>query len=191
LSDEQRKKAGSPWGPANPQNLNRYSYVTNNPLRYVDPTGHEAECTNGGDGYCGGYGGPGGGAAPQGPGRGGGGGAGLGIGPAAVAAANAVKDTAKAVKDAAIRRLELLVADYTFQNVAADIVVRLRILQGRVQTDVESIRKGFIQVLEEQIALHGGKAWAPQHQVKQLEQLQSATFKLEEFLRRWGMGRFR
>ena len=28
-------------GYANPQNLNRYSYVTNNPLRYTDPTGHE------------------------------------------------------------------------------------------------------------------------------------------------------
>jgi hypothetical protein len=27
-------------GYANPQNLNRYSYVTNNPLRYTDPTGH-------------------------------------------------------------------------------------------------------------------------------------------------------
>ena len=27
-------------GYANPQNLNRYSYVTNNPLRYIDPTGH-------------------------------------------------------------------------------------------------------------------------------------------------------
>lgn len=26
--------------PANPQNLNRYSYVLNNPLRYTDPTGH-------------------------------------------------------------------------------------------------------------------------------------------------------
>jgi RHS repeat-associated protein len=25
---------------ANPQSLNRYSYVNNNPLRYVDPTGH-------------------------------------------------------------------------------------------------------------------------------------------------------
>ena len=25
---------------ANPQNLNRYSYVANNPLRYIDPTGH-------------------------------------------------------------------------------------------------------------------------------------------------------
>src|SRR6266542_429411 len=29
-------------GAANPQNLNRFSYVTNNPLRYVDPTGHRA-----------------------------------------------------------------------------------------------------------------------------------------------------
>jgi pyocin large subunit-like protein len=27
-------------GYANPQSLNRYSYVTNNPLRYTDPTGH-------------------------------------------------------------------------------------------------------------------------------------------------------
>ena len=26
--------------PANPQSLNRYSYVYNNPLRYTDPSGH-------------------------------------------------------------------------------------------------------------------------------------------------------
>jgi hypothetical protein len=32
-------------GYANPQNLNRYSYVTNNPLRYTDPTGHR-QCEN-------------------------------------------------------------------------------------------------------------------------------------------------
>ena len=35
-------------GYANPQNLNRYTYVTNNPLRYIDPTGHRPE-----DGYAG------------------------------------------------------------------------------------------------------------------------------------------
>jgi hypothetical protein len=29
-------------GYANPQSLNRYSYVNNNPLRYSDPTGHRA-----------------------------------------------------------------------------------------------------------------------------------------------------
>ena len=29
-------------GYANPQNLNRFSYVLNNPLRYTDPTGHRA-----------------------------------------------------------------------------------------------------------------------------------------------------
>jgi RHS repeat-associated protein len=37
-------------GYSNPQNLNRYSYVTNNPLRYTDPTGHRPE-----DGYVGNY----------------------------------------------------------------------------------------------------------------------------------------
>ena len=29
--------------PLNPQSLNRYSYCLNNPLRYVDPSGHEGE----------------------------------------------------------------------------------------------------------------------------------------------------
>lgn len=29
--------------PANPQSLNRYSYVLNNPMKYVDPTGHDEE----------------------------------------------------------------------------------------------------------------------------------------------------
>jgi RHS repeat-associated protein len=28
--------------PANPQSLNRYSYCLNNPLKYVDPTGHDS-----------------------------------------------------------------------------------------------------------------------------------------------------
>jgi len=40
MSGEQRGKAGSPWGPANPQALDRYSYVLNNPLKSTDPTGH-------------------------------------------------------------------------------------------------------------------------------------------------------
>src|SRR6266498_5210699 len=34
-------------GFANPQNLNRYSYVTNNPLRYTDPTGYMVACEPG------------------------------------------------------------------------------------------------------------------------------------------------
>jgi hypothetical protein len=41
LSEEEEQKAGNPWGPVNPQALNRYSYVQNNPIRYVDPKGHE------------------------------------------------------------------------------------------------------------------------------------------------------
>lgn len=40
MSEKQQQKAGKPWGPVNPQALNRYSYVQNNPLRYTDPTGH-------------------------------------------------------------------------------------------------------------------------------------------------------
>jgi RHS repeat-associated protein len=67
-------------GYTNPQNLNRFSYVTNNPLRYTDPTGHMLDegCSTG-CGYtslptnnyctthpwaCGGNGGCGGGGHP-------------------------------------------------------------------------------------------------------------------------------
>jgi hypothetical protein len=32
---------GTTAGPATPQNLNRFAYVTNNPQTYLDPTGHE------------------------------------------------------------------------------------------------------------------------------------------------------
>ena len=40
LSDQDAQQAKDPMGPANPQALNRYSYVLDNPLRYTDPTGH-------------------------------------------------------------------------------------------------------------------------------------------------------
>lgn len=40
LSDDEKQKSGSPWGPANPQALNRYSYVLNGPMKYSDLTGH-------------------------------------------------------------------------------------------------------------------------------------------------------
>jgi hypothetical protein len=38
--DEIRQEHNVPVGPANPQALNRYSYVLNNPLAYTDPMGH-------------------------------------------------------------------------------------------------------------------------------------------------------
>ncbi|MDQ5824344.1 MAG: NBR1-Ig-like domain-containing protein [Chloroflexota bacterium] len=37
------RNSGKGAGPSNPQALNRYNYVLNNPLRYVDPTGHNAD----------------------------------------------------------------------------------------------------------------------------------------------------
>jgi len=45
LSSQARKQAKNSFGPANPQALNRYSYVLNNPLRYTDPTGHVVPCS--------------------------------------------------------------------------------------------------------------------------------------------------
>ena len=38
--DRRQRQAREPWGPHNPQALNRYSYVLDNPVRYVDPSGH-------------------------------------------------------------------------------------------------------------------------------------------------------
>ncbi len=40
LSDDAKQQVGAPWGPANPQALNRYSSVLNNPMRWTDPSGH-------------------------------------------------------------------------------------------------------------------------------------------------------
>ena len=37
--------------PANPQNYNRYTYVNNNPLKFIDPSGHY-ECLNWAHGIC-------------------------------------------------------------------------------------------------------------------------------------------
>jgi hypothetical protein len=41
-SEKVRKDNPVPSGPLNPQALNRYSYCLNNPLRYIDPTGHDS-----------------------------------------------------------------------------------------------------------------------------------------------------
>ena len=48
-------------GYANPQNLNRMSYVVNNPLKYIDPTGHDYCLVL--PWLCGGGGGPSGGGS--------------------------------------------------------------------------------------------------------------------------------
>ena len=40
LGGQAQREAKYQGGPANPQALNRYSYVQNNPVRYTDPTGH-------------------------------------------------------------------------------------------------------------------------------------------------------
>jgi hypothetical protein len=51
LSNEEKQQLGSPMGPRNPQALNRYSYVQNNPVRYTDPSGHKVEGGNAHVGY--------------------------------------------------------------------------------------------------------------------------------------------
>ncbi|KAB8145948.1 hypothetical protein F8S13_02405 [Chloroflexia bacterium SDU3-3] len=53
LSDQQKQQFGRPWGPANPQSLNRYSYVMNSPVKWTDPNGHSRDCIKPGDTACG------------------------------------------------------------------------------------------------------------------------------------------
>jgi RHS repeat-associated protein len=62
LDDTQREEAKEPWEPENPQALNRYAYVLNNPLRYTDPDGHRPRIPG-----CACGGGIGGGGAGRGP----------------------------------------------------------------------------------------------------------------------------
>jgi len=42
LRGHDRQQAKADTGPGNPQALDRYSYALDNPLRYTDPTGHDA-----------------------------------------------------------------------------------------------------------------------------------------------------
>jgi RHS repeat-associated protein len=41
LSRQEKQQAKHPFGPGDPQTLNRYAYVLNNPVKYTDPSGHE------------------------------------------------------------------------------------------------------------------------------------------------------
>jgi hypothetical protein len=47
-SAKERTKV-DPFGPSNPQALSRYTYTLNNPLQYVDPTGHKKITVRGGE----------------------------------------------------------------------------------------------------------------------------------------------
>jgi RHS repeat-associated protein len=49
--EQARQEHNVPMGPSNPQALNRYAYVLNNPLRYVDPSGHSNSGGNEDIGY--------------------------------------------------------------------------------------------------------------------------------------------
>ena len=42
LSADEKREAKINRGPLNPQQLNRYSYVLNNPLKHIDPSGHDS-----------------------------------------------------------------------------------------------------------------------------------------------------
>jgi RHS repeat-associated protein len=53
LSGEDRQNAREPWGPSNPQALGRYTYTLDNPLQYVDPTGHKKITVRGGKAIAG------------------------------------------------------------------------------------------------------------------------------------------
>ncbi len=52
LSSRNRQQAKTPFGPLNPQAMNRYSYVLNNPMRYSDSTGHDFSITMSFDVYA-------------------------------------------------------------------------------------------------------------------------------------------
>jgi hypothetical protein len=187
MSGEQQQQAGRPWGPTNPQALNRYSYVQNNPLKYTDPTGHANKCPE-----CSGQGSPGSGSGVGGVGGGGGGVGGGGGGGIwqwlkrvfglAGSAASADGDPTNEVR-VAESALEDLYSRYGSANVPVDKAVNLMIKAEKLDGSPEAVKKALFNIISKKEALMN--IHTPPDVANMLEDLQSPSFSLSKFITDW------